>query len=508
MANIIDNKFIPKKTKRVVIHGGRFHADDMMCAAIAIKAANVCGNEHLEIIRKNDLPATYDEYTIIADMGYGRYDHHIDFSDRISDGAKNNTEDHLAAACGLLYREVEDILFPGESESKLLFQALIDIIEHCDNTQDDNTFSDAIKFLTTEDESKNDVCAHQAIDFCYAVLSGFMNAHKKEQNKKIWASPKIISNMFPGAEENIERRYMTLQAQQKYNYKSFNQKKEIHLSSLMAYSLSMGALNNAQRKKWTEIIIKADKRQQAIIAKRLEKDWPKALAKMKNKTVILDAWIPYGQMVKQTTAVFIVSPSMRGGYNVNIIKKFNGEFRVNPDLLINSVDAAEIKFIPSDKRFISFETKESAVNAAYSVGKNIEEYLDKTGMEGYQNVYGSQEDGSVIQTLIDKDIVVNMFAKDHINTKNMTVYDYRTMQLAVCKDTQLQHIFSTHFIISEGTGNMIWDDTKSVVEYYQKTQPQNQLKSTNINNKHWMFGLEEYLNTTDGKKHALKVWPV
>ena len=82
------------------------------------------------------------------------------------------------------YQDVKNILFPGASETKQVFEAFIDIIEHCDNTPDNNTFSDSINFFAPIDESKTDEMAQIAIAYCKAVVVGFVEAHEKEKGGK------------------------------------------------------------------------------------------------------------------------------------------------------------------------------------------------------------------------------------------------------------------------------------------------------------------------------------
>ena len=50
MAKIIENRFDPRNTKTVIIHDGRFHADDMLFAAMAMYAAEKYKNK-LELKR-------------------------------------------------------------------------------------------------------------------------------------------------------------------------------------------------------------------------------------------------------------------------------------------------------------------------------------------------------------------------------------------------------------------------------------------------------------------------
>ena len=57
--SIAYNKFDPRTTKIVYIHDGKFHADDMMFAALATVAADRARNK-IEVIRVSSVPPNID----------------------------------------------------------------------------------------------------------------------------------------------------------------------------------------------------------------------------------------------------------------------------------------------------------------------------------------------------------------------------------------------------------------------------------------------------------------
>ena len=69
--NMENNNFsIPDK---LIVHGGEFHADDVMTAAI-LKSLN----PDIEIERVYSVPDELSANTLVADIGFGKYDHHQD----------------------------------------------------------------------------------------------------------------------------------------------------------------------------------------------------------------------------------------------------------------------------------------------------------------------------------------------------------------------------------------------------------------------------------------------
>ena len=63
----------------MIVHGGRFHADDVASVALAaLMKDTTINNRDFSIKRLNTLPMYNDESTLIADVGGGQFDHHQD----------------------------------------------------------------------------------------------------------------------------------------------------------------------------------------------------------------------------------------------------------------------------------------------------------------------------------------------------------------------------------------------------------------------------------------------
>ena len=501
---IIRNRFDAKKTKIVFIHDGRFHADDMMFAALAKVAAEKNKN-NVEIKRVGEIPKEYREDAIAGDIGLGIYDHHADFDGTASLGCSYNTETRTVSACGLLYYDVKNILFPGDSETKRLFEALIDQIEHCDNTSDNNTFSDSIGFLTPADESKMDDAADIALMYCRAVILGFVESHKKEKSGKIWAIPKVCNGVVPGVADKRDIRYWkaSTQIKNKYKYISFNGEKEIKLKAMDTYSLVCGALGHNKRLYWREIIETQDAEQLLEMEKREKEDWPRAVQSMQHRTIYLERYLPYGQYVKDVNALFVVLPSQRRGYNVSILKTNTGKFRFEPSLLLNFPGCF---FTANDNRFVAFETKEQAIEAAHQCGKTVSRYLEKYGVNGYRNIYGGclkEYTGDLYQDIISENVALNMFVKENIkNVNSLSVDEFHMLQIIAAANPYLKHIFCVRF--KNDGENMRWNlEATSVFEGLTEET----LWTKNTNGMKWNMGLDSFLMTERGAFLVNKLFP-
>jgi uncharacterized UPF0160 family protein len=500
-----ENRFDPRRTKTIIIHDGRFHADDMMFAALAIVAAEKHKNK-LEIKRLGNVPEEYDETIVVGDVGLGVYDHHIGLNNEESLGIQGKDKEKLPASCGLLYQDVKNILFPGASETKQVFEAFLDIIEHCDNTPDNNTFSDSINFFAPIDESKTDEMAQIAISYCKAVVVGFVEAHEKEKGGKSWAVPKVCSGIVPGIESKKDERYFkaTNQIKNRYKYISFSGEESIKLRSMDTYSLACGVLNQRKRQYWRSKMEENDQLQLDDIERREKEDWPKALADMKHLTIYLDKYIPYGKYVKELNALFIVMPSQRGGYTVTPLKTNTGKYRFDPTLLAQCEGCT---FTANDNRFVYFDTKENALKAAHTAGMAVKKYFETTGFYAYRDIYGGcveEYTNNLYQDLLSEDIALCMYARDIIENPNcLSVDEYRMLQIAVHGNPYLIHSFCVHF--DNDGENMIWKTDLGVLEV--KGVSNQTLWTKDRNNRKWDAGVKEFLNTPKGSELWNKVFP-
>jgi len=503
--HIMQNKFDPQKTKTILIHDGRFHADDMMFAAMAQTVAAKYKN-HINIQRVGELPEEYSAEIVAGDVGYGVYDHHTDKDGLPSLGNIKNTDTRMVSACGLLYEDIKDLLFSGESETKAVFEALLDVIEHCDNTPDKNTFADSINMLVPMDNTQMDESAQTAIKYCREIVEGFIKAHNKERAGAKWAVPKVFKGIVPGAEEQRESRYWKAPSslRNRYKYISFNNEREIKLKAIDTYSLTCGVLSHEKRQSWRHVIEESDRVQIAELTKREKEEWPLAVSKMKHKTISIEHYISYSQFVKDIDALFVVSPSQRKGYSINLLKTNGGKYRFEPSLLL---DFPGCCYVANDQRFISFETKEQALNAAYAAGEAVEQYLEKYGFAAYRDIYGGcakEYSGDMYVDVISEDVTLNIYVREHIkDPNNLTVAEYRQLQIAVMDNPYLTHVFCKRFC-SSGE-KMSWDFT-AIPADKEHLSPET-LWTKNRNGIRWDMGLSSYLKTTAGQNMYQNVFP-
>lgn len=64
---------LKNKVKKIVVHNGTFHADDVLCVAMVQLAFPKVAIMRIE---KNQLREIDLNEIIVADIGFGKYDHH------------------------------------------------------------------------------------------------------------------------------------------------------------------------------------------------------------------------------------------------------------------------------------------------------------------------------------------------------------------------------------------------------------------------------------------------
>lgn len=129
-----------RNIEKIVVHSGTFHCDDVAVAALLLTAFP--GAEVIRTFKPEDYES--DE-AIIADIGFGRYDHHQQNCKLRADGRKR-------AACGLVFEDFWQEIGFSERSAGIFERMYIIPIEDQDNGAIDdngnlirNPLSEAVK---------------------------------------------------------------------------------------------------------------------------------------------------------------------------------------------------------------------------------------------------------------------------------------------------------------------------------------------------------------------------
>lgn len=123
-----------KDYKKIQIHSGQFHLDDLMCVYLAKSA-----NPDIEIIR-GGTPIYDNPEVLLCDYGDdARTGKHTKFDHHNKDFAEYDENGIQLAACGLLFKEYGEELFPNEEIRNRIENQIISGINAIDNGYFDMT---------------------------------------------------------------------------------------------------------------------------------------------------------------------------------------------------------------------------------------------------------------------------------------------------------------------------------------------------------------------------------
>lgn len=187
----------------LITHSGKFHADDVFATAFLSTLM-----DNPVVCRVNTVPNDLDADTIVYDIGYGKYDHHMkDFDMRHASGVKY-------ASFGLLFKDrgMEYLNLVDSQYASMVFpmieKELVESIDAIDNGEfpeinTDYTYKSIDSIIgdfnaTWDDETDNDIYFKQAVDVALMIFSAVV--------KKCLAKAKakeIVDEAIENSEEHI-----------------------------------------------------------------------------------------------------------------------------------------------------------------------------------------------------------------------------------------------------------------------------------------------------------------
>lgn len=306
---------VTPQISKLVVHDGVFHADDVLCAAMARSL-----NPDVWIQRTRRLDPMDIELNgngvYIADVGGGKYDHHQPDAAVREDGAKY-------AACGLLYREWKDALFNTAEGQQYFEDTYVKPIEVTDNGGERNMLSHAIGGLNPSWDQKTDWDAafYEAVDRMSAILEAerhrVNDLGKTEpacDDKTLMEAQKMMGAgefLDASCKDKSLNNYMALQGDM-YD----GQAKDPLTAGLSA----LGEVNPEAAKEMVNKILDEDRENvnSAFRARSIVQD---AYEKSPDKTsVILESYVPWRDVLPETEAEYVLYET-KGQYNIQCVPK-------------------------------------------------------------------------------------------------------------------------------------------------------------------------------------------
>lgn len=350
---------MPKTTPQIsklIVHDGVFHADDVLCAAMARSL-----NPDVWIQRTRRLDPMDIELNgsgvYIADVGGGKYDHHQPDAAVREDGAKY-------AACGLLYEEWKDALFNTKEGQQYFEDTYVKPIEVTDNGGEHNMLSHAIGGLNPSWDQKTDWDAafYEAVDRMSAILEAerhrVNDLGKTEpalDDKTLMEAQKMMGTgefLDTSCKDKSLNNYMALQGDT-YD----GQAKDPLTAGLSA----LGEVNPEAAKEMVDEILDEDRENvnSAFRARSIVQD---AYTKSPDKTsVILESYVPWRDVLPETEAEYVLYET-KGQYNIQCVPKglTGNETKAKlPEEWLNQKPEG-CKFVAPARHVCGFDTMEHA----------------------------------------------------------------------------------------------------------------------------------------------------
>lgn len=144
----------------IIVHAGKFHCDDVMCVAIMKEI-----NPSIVIERRSAGDFLESDRVLVADVGFGKYDHHQENAKRREDGRKH-------AACGLVFEDYWKCLLDDSRFYKSFKKKYIIPIEDTDNGHERNPLSYFIDSLnpTWNSDTDVDVAFREAVEIIRLLI--------------------------------------------------------------------------------------------------------------------------------------------------------------------------------------------------------------------------------------------------------------------------------------------------------------------------------------------------
>lgn len=327
---------------KIIVHGGVFHADDVLCCAMARII-----NPDVVIERSNnpapeDVASDGSSGTWVADVGLGRFDHHqLD--------VKLHTDGTKYAACGLLYEVWKPVLMDGiDHNSIAAFETLMRYIECADNggmMAMANTIVNSFRPCWDDDYSMDDGF-NDAVNFMESAVMGILHQvplTDGDSEGLIDALPSLCEE-YPGSDSGV---FLIM------GYAMYTKDTKYRGRASRAAKAVFRQLTRVED---------AQTRADAFIINHYGDQ-------LCNTVVFLDKCIPWMTTLIPRRALYVSYPAIRGGWNIQCVpvavgnrvtkKPFPAEWVSNPESR-----PAGCTFVHPAGHLAAFATREDAEAAA------------------------------------------------------------------------------------------------------------------------------------------------
>lgn len=297
--------------QKLIVHASCFHADDVLCAAVARSI-----NPDVTIERVIKVPEQIEPGTLVADIGRGTYDHH-------QKDAKVREDGHKYAAIGLVL-----------SDERIKQAFLNKTAQSAVNPE--QAFNTLLKEIEQIEDSDNGIQNPHGEPF----ISEFVS-----YSNPVWDSDKNADEAFIEAADNIKT----------YWIDPIMQERSL-IEPMSILDDKFETLKNISEQ--------AEERAAEIIED--------ALDNMEDHIAVLDRFAPWDKLLVPSEAEFVIYPSNRGGYNLQCVPPEVGSFEKKVELPDWSDNMPKgCTFEHPGKFLAAFDTLDHALAAAKEIEKDV-----------------------------------------------------------------------------------------------------------------------------------------
>ena len=328
---------------KIIVHGGVFHADDVLCCAMARLINPDVTIERSNTPSSEDVASDGSNGVWVADVGGGRFDHHQADARTHENGSK-------FAACGLLYEVWEDTLTSEASREAINnLRSLIGFIEEADNggrMVKSNTIVNSYRPCWDDSFSMNDGF-NRAVDFMENSVRGILHPVQNDDT--------LVHNlvfMLFGPEVDDEG----------FNSRDFSG------DILITGYVSSGQKDINVAHAIVDIYGQLIRAEQSQL--RADKYLKKHLGDRVNDTVVfLEQCLPWMRTLIPSKALYVSYPAIRGGWNIQCVPVAVGDRTAKKPFPAEWLSTPESRptgctFVHPAGFLASFETVDDAEAAA------------------------------------------------------------------------------------------------------------------------------------------------
>ena len=335
----------------LAVHNGVFHADDVLCAAMfkAVKGddAPVFRIPSFIAADKTKIPVNM----LVADVGNGKYDHHQ------KEGVPVREDGNKRAACGLVLDFIDKYADEAYNDSQMdvlsdgRLNSMYPDVDF-DREGDDILMDEAIDNMSDMDKAAYNLAANMV-----SIAKDEFHKIEDHDNGIKNGEPSIVSLYVNFCNPEWDE---AISPDEAFDKAVVDVKKYFVEPIINGKEPDMDFFKDM----YEDLKIKHD-----VAVERADKGVREALAKSDGNIVVMDKYMPWKDVLCESSAKFVIHPSNRGGYALTCVPpepdSFEQKIPLPESWIENKPKGCD--FVHNGRFIASFDTEENAVKGAQMV---------------------------------------------------------------------------------------------------------------------------------------------